>query len=38
MKDLDPVKKILGMRISREKKEAIKDITSRVREKSAEEI
>jgi len=30
MKDLDPAKKILGMRISRERKKTLKTITSRV--------
>ena len=38
MKDLGLAKKILGMRIIREKKEALEDVTSRVREESAEEV
>ena len=38
MKDLGPAKKILGMRINREKKEAFEDITSRVRRESAKDV
>ena len=38
MKDLGLAKKILGMRIIREKKKALEDITSRVRGESAEEV
>jgi len=38
MKDLGPMKKIFEMRICRERKEVVNDITSRVREESTEEI
>ena len=37
MKDLGPVKKILKMRINREKK-VLKDITSRVRGEGAKKV
>jgi len=38
MEDLGPTKKILGMMISRERKEVVEDITSRVREESVEKV
>jgi len=38
MKDLGPAKKILGMRINRERKEVVEDITSRVRGEGAGEV
>ena len=38
MKDLGHVKKILGMRINRERKEIAKSVRSRVREEGAEEV
>ena len=38
MKDLSPVKKILKMRIKRERREVVESIIGRVREESAEEI
>jgi len=38
MKDLSPTKKILRMRMSRERKEVVESITGRVREEGAEEI
>jgi len=38
MKDLGSTKKILGMRINKERKEHVEDITSRVRGEGVEEI
>ena len=38
MKNLSPAKKIFGMRMSRERKEAVESITGRVREEGTEEI
>jgi len=37
-KDLNPAKKILGMRISRKRKETVESITYRVREEGDEEV
>ena len=38
MKDLGPAKKILRMKINRERKEIAKSVRSRVREEGAEEV
>ena len=38
MKNLGPARKILGMRINRERKEVVESITGRVREEDAEEV
>jgi len=38
MKDLDPARKFLGMRINRERKKTVESITDRVHEEGVEEI